>query len=382
MRRTTALFSILLISLSPAMGQTPAQDPAAGARIIETSAGAVRVETVAAGLENPWGLAILPDGRMLVTERPGRLRLVTRQGSVSAPIAGAPAVSARGQGGLLDVAASPTFAKDRLVYLAFAEPGPDGTAGTALWRGRLTDDARLDDGAVIFRQTPKVDGGQHFGARIVFGRDGTIFLTLGDRGKFAPAQDPASGIGKVVRIRPDGSPAKDNPFVGRADHLPEIFSLGHRNIQGAALHPATGELWVSEMGPRGGDEINLARAGRNYGWPLVSAGDHYDGRPIPKPQTRPDLAPAAHVFAGTVAPSGMTFYTGEAFPGWRGSMVIGGLAARAVIRLSIDGERASEVERIALNARVRDVRAGPHGALYVLTDASRGALLRLSPARP
>lgn len=367
----------LLLSASLLATPVAAQD----ARTVDTKSGTVRIETIARGLEHPWGLAFLPDGRMLVTERPGRLRIVTRDGSLSPPVAGTPSVAARGQGGLLDVAVSPSFAKDQLVYLSFSEPGAGGVAGTALMRARLTSEAKLEEAKVIFRQTPKVDGGQHFGSRIVFGRDGAIFLTLGDRGKFTPSQDLSSTIGKVVRIMPNGAPAKDQPFAGRSDVAPEIFSYGHRNIQGAALDPRTGDLWVNEMGPRGGDEVNLVRGGRNYGWPLVSWGDHYDGRPIPKPDTRRDLAGSALHFPSTVAPSGMSYYDGALFPAWRGSMLMGGLVARAIIRLEITGERAAEAERIPINARVRDVRTGPDGAVYALTDASQGSLLRLAPAK-
>ncbi len=367
--RALILASTLCVSVA-----AQAQDT----RIVETKTGPVRIETLARGLESPWGLAFLPDGRMLVTERTGRLRIVSPDGALSQPLRGVPEVLANGQGGLLDVAVSPAFAKDRLVYLSYSTPGQGGGAATALMRARLVDGG-LENAETIFRQRPAVDGGQHFGSRIVFARDGALFLTLGDRGKFTPAQDTGTTIGKVVRIMPDGAPAKGNAFAGKAGALPEIFSLGHRNIQGAALHPRTGELWVNEMGPRGGDEINRVQSGRNYGWPLVSWGDHYDGRPIPKPDTRPDLAAPAHYFKATVAPSGMTFYQGDAFPAWRGSMLIGGLVGRAIVRLEVEGERVTEVDRIPMNARVRDVRTGPDGAVYALTDAAQGRLLKLTP---
>ncbi|MFN3892790.1 MAG: PQQ-dependent sugar dehydrogenase [Beijerinckiaceae bacterium] len=351
-------------------------------RTVETQAGRMSVETIAAGLENPWGLAFLPDGRMLVTEKPGRLRIVTRSGQVSNPVSNVPRVAARGQGGLLDVAVSPDFARDRTVFLSYAEAGDGGTAGTALARGRLASDGALDDVRVIFRQTPKVDGGQHFGSRIAFARDGAIFLTTGDRGKFDPAQDVSNTIGVILRLNGDGSAVKDNPFAGRQGARPEIFSYGHRNIQGAAIHPRTGALWVHEMGPRGGDEINVIAAGRNYGWPLVSWGSHYSGAAIAKPSTRPDLTDAIHQWTPSIAPSGMAFYEAGLIPKWRGSLLAGALAGRMLVRVTLDGEKVAGEERIPLNARIRDVKVGPDGAVYLLTDASKGSVLRLAPAAP
>jgi aldose sugar dehydrogenase len=347
-------------------------------RIVRAPSGQVRVETLARGLVHPWGLAFLPDGQVLVTERPGRLRLVSRDGNVSAPLAGVPRVFARGQGGLLDVALAPDFASSRWVYLSYAEPGPDG-AGTAVARGRLGP-AGLQDVEVIFRQVPKVDGSSHFGSRLVFSRDSRLFVTLGDRFKFNPAQDLASHLGKIVRINPDGTAPADNPFARGQGARPEIWSYGHRNVQGAALHPATGVLWVHEMGPRGGDELTIAQAGRNYGWPLVSWGRHYDGRAIPSPSTRPDLAGSVRQWTPVIAPSGMTFYTGSLFPAWRGSLLIGGLVARGVVRLTLQGQQITSEERISLGQRIRDVRQGPDEAVYVLTDEASGELLRLTPA--
>jgi len=347
-------------------------------RIVRAPSGQVRVETIARGLVHPWGLAFLPDGQMLVTERPGRLRLVSRDGGVSAPLAGVPRVFARGQGGLLDVALAPDFASSRWVYLAYAEPGSGG-GGTAVARGRLGP-AGLHDVQVIFRQVPKVDGANHFGSRLVFSRDGRLFVTLGDRFKFTPAQDFASHLGKIVRINPDGTVPTDNPFARAQGALPEIWSYGHRNVQGATLHPTTGVLWVHEMGPRGGDELNVPQAGRNYGWPLVSWGRHYDERAIPSPASRPDLAGSLRQWTPVIAPSGMAFYTGSLFPAWRGSLLIGGLVARGVVRLTVQGQQVTGEERIALGQRVRDVRQGPDGAVYVLTDEASGEILRLTPA--
>ncbi|MBX9759629.1 MAG: PQQ-dependent sugar dehydrogenase [Beijerinckiaceae bacterium] len=371
--RLVALFiSALAISAPFAQAQEP--------RTLDTSAGRLSLEVVARGLENPWGLAFLPDGRMLVTEKAGRLRIVTQKGDISPPIANVPRVAARGQGGLLDVAVSPAFAKDRTIFLSFSEAG-DGGVGTALARARLANETELSDVRVIFRQTPKVEGGQHFGSRIVFARDGAIFLTTGDRGKFDPAQDLSKTIGVVARLNGDGSPLKDNPFVGQSGARPEIFSYGHRNIQGAAIHPRTGALWVHEMGPRGGDEINIVLAGRNYGWPLVSWGDHYSGVPIARPTTRPDLAASIHHWTPSIAPSGMAFYESDLIAPWRGSLLVGALAGRMLVRLTFEGEKVVNEERIALNARIRDVRVGPDGAIYAITDATNGRLLRLSPAR-
>src|SRR5918993_2168069 len=348
-------------------------------RLVQAPSGQIRVETLARGLVHPWSLAFLPDGRMLVTERPGQLRLLSQNGSVSEPLAGVPRVFARGQGGLLDVALAPDFASSRWVYLSYAEPGPGG-AGTAVARGRLGP-AGLQDVQVIFRQVPKVDGANHFGSRLVFSPDGRLFVTLGDRFKFNPAQDLASHLGKIVRINPDGSVPADNPFGRGQGARPEIWSYGHRNVQGAALHPTTGVLWVHEMGPRGGDELTIAQAGRNYGWPLVSWGRHYDGRAIPSPSTRPDLAGSLRQWTPVIAPSGMKFYTGSLFPAWRGSLLIGGLVARGVVRLTLQGQQVTGEERISLGQRIRDVRQGPDGAVYVLTDEASGEILRLTPAR-
>jgi glucose/arabinose dehydrogenase len=349
--------------------------------VLETAAGPVHVETVADNLARPWGLAFLPDGRMLVTERGGNLRLVTADGTVSAPLGGVPRVAPFGQGGLLDVALPPDFAASRLVYLSFSEPGDDG-ASTAVARGRLNAAATALDGTeVIFSQQPKVRGGRHFGSRLVFARDGRLFVTTGDRGQETPAQDLSNHIGAVLRLEPDGRVPADNPFVGQAGTRPEIWSYGHRNAQGAALNPRTGALWLTEHGPRGGDEINIAEAGKNYGWPLVSWGIEYSGAPIADPPTRPDLTDAIHQWTPVIAASGLAFYDGDLFPQWRGRLLAGGLAARVLVVLTLDGDRVVGEERLAMNARVRDVRQGLDGAVYLLTDAANGKLLRLAPRR-
>jgi aldose sugar dehydrogenase len=346
--------------------------------------GTVKVATVAGGLEHPWGLAFLPDGRMLVTERPGRLRLVDRQGRLSEPLAGVPTVLARGQGGLLDVAIDPHFAANRLVYLSYAEPGDKGTAGTAVARGRLADN-RLDKVEVIYRQQPKVKGGNHFGSRLVFAPDGALFITQGDRYDYKQqAQDLSSGLGKIVRIRPDGSIPRDNPFVGRDGARPEIWSYGHRNIQAAALHPDTGQLWTVEHGARGGDELNHPEAGKNYGWPVITYGVDYDGTKIGEGTAKAGMEQPVYYWDPVIAPSGMAFYSGSLFPEWKGAVLVGSLKPGLLVRLTLkDGKVVQEDRYLGdLGERIRDVRQAPDGSIYLLTDSDDGRILRLSPAQP
>jgi aldose sugar dehydrogenase len=339
-------------------------------------------ETVTTGLEHPWGLAFLPDGGFLVTERPGRLRLVSAAGRLDPrPIEGLPSIAARGQGGLLDVALHPSFADNRLVYLSYAEAG-DGGVGTAVARGRL-DGHSLADVEVIFRMTPKTGGGRHFGSRLVFDRAGYLFITLGDRGDRPRAQELDNHIGTLIRLHDDGRVPDDNPFLGRDDALPEIYSYGHRNIQGAALHPDTGQLWTHEHGPQGGDEINLPEAGVNHGWPVITYGVNYVvGTEIGEGTHRPDMAQPLYQWTPSIAPSGMAFYTGDAFPGWQGDLFVGALKFRQLVRLTLDGESVVGEERLLDGAlgRIRDVRQGPDGLLYLLTDANDGHLVRLRPA--
>jgi glucose/arabinose dehydrogenase len=341
----------------------------------------LRPVTVARGLQNPWGLAFLPDGSMLVTERPGRMRIVAADGTLGKPLSGLPDVDEGGQGGLLDVALDPAFAENRLVYWSYAEAG-DGGNGTAVARGRL-EGGRLSDVRVIFRQQPKVSSRQHFGSRLVFARDGRLFVTLGDRGsRKDDAQTLDSHLGKIVRIEPDGRVPGDNPFVDRAGARPEIWSYGHRNVQGAALHPRTGALWAHEHGPQGGDELNVPERGRNHGWPVITHGRNYgSGTVIGEGTGRADVvAPLTWWVPTSIAPSGMAFLTSERYPGWQGSLFIGALRARALVRLELDGTRVVRQERLleGLGARIRDVRQGPDGWLYVLTDdGSDGRLLRL-----
>jgi aldose sugar dehydrogenase len=339
----------------------------------------IRVSTVAEGLVHPWGLTFLPDGRMLVTERPGRLRLVTQRGQVSLPLKGVPRVFAVEQGGLLDVALDPNFISNRLIYLSYAEPA-EGVAGTAVACGRLNAAATaLKNMEVIFRQQPKVTEGYHFGSRLVFAPDSTLFVTLGERFKFMPAQDLSSHLGKIIRINPDGSVPRGNPFVGREDAKPEIWSYGHRNVQGAAIHPDTGVLCSNEFGPMGGDMLNIPKAGQNYGWPLVSWGQHYNGEDIPDPPTRPDLAQSIYYWNPVISPSGMTFYTGDAFAAWRGDLLIAGLSSQVLVRLKLDGQRVTDEQRIAMDERIRHVNQGPDGLIYLLTDSSEGRVLKIEP---
>ncbi|MDX2060588.1 MAG: PQQ-dependent sugar dehydrogenase [Gemmatimonadales bacterium] len=368
-----------LAALSLLAGAIPAcaQEPQAQFR---TRQGPVTVVTVASGLKNPWGLAFLPDGRMLVTERPGRLRFVSADGRLSEPLGGVPTVAAVGQGGLLDVALDPDFARNRLVYLSYAEPG-DGGQGTAVARGRLGATS-LENVEVIFRQLPKVGGGLHFGSRLVFGRDGMLYVTLGERGRKEMAQDLAVHQGKVIRIRPDGKVPPDNPFVGRAGVRPEIYSHGHRNPQGAALHPETGALWTVAHAARGGDEVNVVRAGLNYGWPVITYGRDYSGLKIGEGTAKAGMEQPLHYWDPSIAPSGMAFYTGDRFPAWKGNLFIGSLKFGMVSRLELAGEKVVSEERIleGLRDRVRDVRQGPDGLLYLLTDESAGRILRIEPA--
>lgn len=373
MRPTAAILALLTATSSLA-----APGFAAETVRIEAQRGPVTARPVVTGLNHPWGMDFLPDGRLLVTERPGALRIVdTAAGTVSAPLSGVPDVFARGQGGLLDVRMGP----DDWIYLTYAEAGEDGRASTAAARGKLKGDA-LTDVSVIFRQEPKVDGGNHFGSRLAFSPDGHLFITMGERFKFQPAQDLTNHLGTIVRLNPDGSVPEDNPFVGRQGARPEIWSYGHRNSQGAAIHPETGKLWMVEHGPRGGDELNVPEAGANHGWPVVSWGRHYSGQPIPDPPMHPEFADAIHYWDPVIAASGMDFYTGDLFPEWKGDLLVGGLVSQAVSRLDLDGERVTGEERLTIDQRVRAVRQGPDGAVYVLTDEDDGTLFQLTPGAP
>lgn len=368
-RYTTGLLAFIFL-----FGSACAQDQAA-----QTDAGKVTVENLAEGLTHPWGMAFLPDGRLLVTERSAQLRILYTDNSLSEPLRGTPEVLTGGQGGLLDVVLDPDFQNNGFVYLSFSEPGEGNTASTALGRGKL-DGEQLTDFTVIFRQEPKMEGKNHFGGRIIFTPEGHLFLTMADRFKFDPAQDLSNHLGTIVRINPDGSVPQNNPFVGQANAKDEIWTYGHRNIESAAIEPGTSNFWVAEMGPQGGDELNLIKEGSNYGWPVVSWGSNYDGTEIPEPTTRPEFADAAIHWTPVISPSGMIFYTGFLFPEWQGSALIGGLSSQGLVRVTINGEQAEEVERISLGARIRDVEQAPDGSVYVLTDQNNGNVWRLRPA--
>jgi glucose/arabinose dehydrogenase len=345
------------------------------------------VVTVATGLDTPWGLAFLPDGRMLVTEVAGRLRIVSPSGELSAPVAGLPVVDARGQGGLLGLAVDPDFATNHRIYWSYAEPRGGGQNNTAVARGALVDGVapKVDGVEVIFHQAPSLGSQAHFGGRLVFARDGTLFVTMGDR-SITPGRMQAQRldglIGKIARINRDGSVPPDNPFVGQRGVRPEIWSYGHRNVQAAALHPATGELWESEHGTRGGDEVNVARKGLDYGWPTIAYGIEYSGGAITGNITARDgMEQPRYYWDPNIAPSGMTFYTGQLFPAWRNSLFIGALAGTSLVRLTLDGDRIVGEERLLRDRgeRIRDVVQGPDGALYLLTDSNEGQLLKLTP---
>src|SRR5687767_12196274 len=349
------------------------------------------VVTVTEGLVNPWGMTWLPDGKMLVTEKPGRLRVVSADGkTMSEPVAGLPAVDARGQGGLLDVSLDPAFQKNQLIYWSFSEPRDGMMNNTAVARGKFVDGAapKVENVEVIFHQSPSLNSPLHFGGRLVWNRDGTLFVTMGDRsiteGRMQ-AQKMDSLIGKLARINADGSIPKDNPFVGKEGVRPEIWSFGHRNIQAATLNPQTGELWEVEHGTRGGDEVNVAKKGRDYGWPTIAYGIEYQGGPILGGiQQQAGMEQPVYYWDPNIAPSGMIFYTGTLFPAWQNSLFVGGLGSTNLVRLSVQGERVVGEERLLQDLqptreRIRDVRQGPDGAVYLLTDNAKGRILKLVP---
>lgn len=387
-----ALAIAICLATLPACGTEQAATPLAAAPGAAATAPApapatagVQVDIMARGFEHPWAVALLPDGGFLVTERPGRLRRVSADGEVSEPLAGVPVVWAHGQGGLLDVVPAPDFAQSRRVWLTYAEPGPGGTAGTAAATATLGDDA-LADLRVVYRQAPKVRGPNHFGSRVAFDRDGHVFISQGDRNDKPLAQQLDKLQGKLVRLDLQGGIPADNPFVGRDGARPEIFSYGHRNMQGMAIDPLTGVLWASEHGPRGGDELNLPEAGKNYGWPVISDGMDY-GSNQPYPETigtdAPGMESPYHVWAKSPGLSGMAFLRGQPDSPWNDSLFLGALADRDLIRLSLDGNSIAAEERLLqdLGERIRDVRVGGDGAVYVLTDAEDGKLLRITPKR-
>lgn len=393
------LTTALLFAFAPGLHAQAESDAAPD--VVSSSAGELRVEQLAT-LEYPWGMALLPDERLLITEKPGRLR-IWEDGSLSDPVEGVPDVVYRDspteQGGLLDVALDPDFTNNNLIYLSYveaAEQQPSAMAetgnarfggyldmsdnvvrGGAVARGRL-EDGELHDVEVIWRQVPKTLGRGHFGNSLVFGQDDKLYITSGDRMRFEPAQDLTSNLGKVLRINADGSVPDDNPFVGEEDARQDIWSYGHRNILAMLAHPSSGQLWGFEMGPLGGDEVNLIQSGKNYGWPTVSNGAHYNGQPIPGHPSTDEFQPPVRTWTPVISPSGATFYDGAMLPAWRGNVLVGGLSSQAIVRLVLEGDRIAIEERIEMQRRVRDVTQGPDGAILIIVDEAEGGLLRLT----
>ena len=373
--------------------------PAAG-EVVQSKAGPINVERLVA-LNEPWGMAFLPDGRLLITEKPGQLR-IWADGKLSEPVGGVPKVAYREQGGLLDVEVDPNFAQNQLVYLSYAEkaqqqppdasdPGDPRLGGGprkdvmlkagAVARGKLEGN-QLKDVKVIWRQVPATIGRGHFGGRLIFAPDGKLFILSGERQRFEPSQDLSSNLGKVVRINPDGSIPENNPFKDQSNARPDVYTYGNRNPLGGAIHPESGKLWINEMGPKGGDEVNIIEPGENYGWPLVAEAKHYNDAPIPSHDTMAEkVTKPAVVWNPVISPSGMIFYDGSLFPDWKGSALIGGLSSKAVIRVSFDGESAKEAERVDMARRIRDVIQSPDGAILLLSDGPNGQLLRLTPGQ-
>ncbi|MGD8175789.1 PQQ-dependent sugar dehydrogenase [Marinimicrobium sp. ARAG 43.8] len=383
----------LLKRLSPlltcaALSFTAASPLAADAITVDSEKAKLSVTTITDGLSNPWGMTFLPNGDMLVTERSGDMRIVSADGTKSAPLKGLPEIVSRGQGGLLDVNIDPDFSENRWVYFSFSEPGSGGTS-TAVARGKLLAEHldELREVEVIFSQQPKVRSNGHFGSRLVFRDDGTLFITMGDRQQDFEDNYPQkldSHIGSVARINPDGSVPEDNPFVNRDGALPEIWSYGHRNVQGAALHPETRELWTGEHGPQGGDEINITRADHNYGWPIITYGEQYGGGEIGEGTEKEGMEQPVHYWDPSIANAGMIFYTGDQFPQWKGNLLVTALKFQLVSRLELEGEKVVHEERLfadSIGKRLRDIEQGPDGNLYLLTDDRNGAVLKVSPAK-
>ncbi len=373
LRLRSLLAPLLLLGTSYISAQEVVYSP--------SSLGSLKVTTVVKNLVNPWGMAFLPDGRILITERPGRLRIFS-QGQISPAVTGTPAVYNQGQGGLLDVAIDLNFSQNQWVYLSYAEAGTSGTAGAAVMRGKLVGNT-LENTKILFRQMPKLSAGNHFGSRLVFDRAGHLFVTLGENNNRITAQYLDYHQGKIIRLWPDGTIPTDNPFIGQANVKPEIWSYGHRNPQGATLNPWTGKLWMNEHGPMGGDEINIPLAGKNYGWPIITYGIDYNGQPIPEATgtSAPGMEQPIYYWVPSIAPSGMAFYDRNKNSAWYGNLFVGGLAAQQLVRLEVNGETITKEERLLseFGYRIRDVRAGPDGGLYVLTDSATGMLLKIDP---
>ena len=364
---------------------SPGVDAAADASRASADARPFDVDVIAK-FDEPWAMAFLPDGRMLVTEKKGALRLVDVESGATVEVTGVPEVAYGGQGGLGDVLPHPGFSENGMVYLSYAEPGRGDTRGAAVARARLATDAgggRLEDLQVIWRQEPKVTGNGHYGHRLLFGGDGKLWISSSERQAFDPAQDMASNLGKIIRLDDDGSVPTDNPFASQGGVAAQVWSLGHRNVLGIDFD-ARGRLWNTEMGPKGGDELNLVERGANYGYPIVSNGDHYDGRDIPDHDTRPEFSAPAISWTPVISPSSLLFYSGSVFPAWQGSAFIGGLSSQSLVRVAFEGDSAREAERFDMGARIRDVAQGPEGGLWLLEDGGRdgtlGRLLKLEPA--
>lgn len=353
----------------------------AGTQEVKTQAGSLQVKTIAEGLENVWSMAFLPDGRMLVTERAGRMRIVSPDGKLGTPLAGLPEIVARGQGGLLDVVLAPDFATSKRVYFSYSEPG-DGGNSTAVSYATLAE-GKLENVTRVFSQQPKVNSNNHFGSRLVWAPDGTLFITLGDRySEKDKAQTLDNHQGKVVRINADGTAPSDNPFVKTAGALPEIWSIGHRNIQGAAIHPLTKKLWTGEHGPQGGDELNITEADKNYGWPVITYGENYGGGKIGEGTHKEGMEQPLYKWVPSIATAGFIFYTGDKFPQWKNNILLASLREQALVRLTLDGDKITGEERLLkkeLGQRYRSVIQGPDGLVYLVTDESKGKILQLSP---
>lgn len=352
--------------------------PASASETITVGTEKIQLKPVGQGLNEPWSMDFLPDGRMLVTEKSGKLRMIENDKLLPQPIANAPAVASRGQGGLLDVALHPRYAENGWLYLSYAGKGKGGV-GTEVMRAKLKGN-QLVENEVIFRQAPKISTDRHFGSRIVFDREGYLYITMGDRGEQDRAQQLGQHIGKVVRLNDDGSVPQDNPFAGNTNALPEIYSYGHRNVQGAVMHPSSGKVWTHEHGPQGGDEINILKAGANYGWPVITYGvNYFTGTKIGEGTHKAGMMQPLYKWVPSIAPSGMAFYTGDAYPGWKGSLFVGSLKFQTLVRLTLAGDKVVKEERLLDGVgRLRDVRQGPDGLLYIIAG---DRLLQLQPAR-
>ncbi|MBD1400391.1 PQQ-dependent sugar dehydrogenase [Pelovirga terrestris] len=377
------IFSFCTLAVSLAFLLLISSPFSAAAQVVTTSSEQIRIVEITRGLEHPWGMAFLPDGRILVTERPGRLRLVENGQLLPQPVSGLPNIVAQGQSGLLDVALHPRFADNQLIYIAYTSTRSRGIS-TDVARGTFIGN-QLKEVEVLFRGNKGTSTGRHFGSRLVFDGKGFLYISLGDHGQKERAQDTDDHAGSVIRIHDDGRIPAGNPYQQQPDWLPELFSIGNRNIQGAALHPLSGELWAHEHGPQGGDEINIIRSGHNYGWPVITYGVNYGiGTRIGIGTHKEGMEQPLYYWDPSIAPAGMTFYTGDQFPGWRGNLLVGALRGQMLVRLTLEGEEIVAEERLLQNrvGRIRDVRQGPDGFIYLLTDARNGALLRLEPATP